>query len=331
MLGYIFERYINLTTGGRRENGAYYTKEDVTGYMASVTVLPRLLDRVVAATGVNPFLLLQARPRRYLHESMLHGATADGWLPLPSAVLDLQAEPMRWDELAAVRSDHEFQLPDETWVETVDRRIHVERLLASITSGEVSTIDALITHNLDVRTLVLDLLHGLDSPRDVAETWQQVSDIKIIDPTCGSGAFLFAALDLLDDVYQALLERARTHLATGDADAAATLGALVADADTHPNDEYYRRKHAALANLFGLDIMREAVETAKLRLFLSLVAKLDNRNEIEPLPDLDYNLRTGNLLVGFLDADDARTRVATTTFDALGAVDEFIPQAQGRR
>ncbi len=39
VLGYVFEQYINLTAAGRRENGAYYTKQDVTGYMASTTLV----------------------------------------------------------------------------------------------------------------------------------------------------------------------------------------------------------------------------------------------------------------------------------------------------
>jgi Eco57I restriction-modification methylase len=328
VIGYIFERYVNLTAAGQKEGGAYYTKEDVTGYMASVTVLPRVLDRTVAATGVNPFVLLQARPRRYLHEAMLHGHGQDGWLPVPAQVAELHADPLRWHELSDAGGDPDVQLAGESWVETLDRREHVDRLLGLIAAGEVNTIDALITHNLDVRTIVADLLHDLDSPAHVAEVWRLVTDTTVIDPTCGSGAFLFAALDLLDEIYAALLERARTHLATGDRDAHEQLADLVAAADEHPNDDYYRRKHAALSNLFGLDVMREAVETAKLRLFLSLVAKLETREEIEPLPDLDFNLRTGNLLVGFRDVDDARGRVGSTTFDALAAVDEFVPRAQ---
>lgn len=50
--------------------------------------------------------------------------------------------------------------------------------------------------------------------------------------------------------------------------------------------------------------MREAVEIAKLRLFLKLVATVDvnPRKEnfgLEPLPDIDFNIRAGNTLVGF--------------------------------
>jgi hypothetical protein len=59
-----------------------------------------------------------------------------------------------------------------------------------------------------------------------------------------------------------------------------------------------------LRNLYGVDIMKEAVEIAKLRLFLKLVATVeaDYRKPnlgLEPLPDIDFNIRAGNTLVGF--------------------------------
>lgn len=37
--------------------------------------------------------------------------------------------------------------------------------------------------------------------------------------------------------------------------------------------------------------MEEAVEICKLRLFLKLVAQLENYDQIEPLPDIDFNIR----------------------------------------
>src|SRR5262249_37221514 len=152
-------------------------------------------------------------------------------------------------------------------------------------------IDQLVTLNLDGRTLLADVIHNLGTAPDVATAWREVTATTVIDPTCGSGAFLFSALDVLDDIYAALLERARTVLTEGGEEAERLLGPIIAAADAHPNDGYYRRKHGALSNLYGLDIMHEAVETAKLRLFLALASKLEDRREIEPLPDLDFNLR----------------------------------------
>ena len=43
MLGYIFEKYVN-----QKQMGAYYTKEDITGYIARNTVIPRLLEMTQA-------------------------------------------------------------------------------------------------------------------------------------------------------------------------------------------------------------------------------------------------------------------------------------------
>lgn len=54
--------------------------------------------------------------------------------------------------------------------------------------------------------------------------------------------------------------------------------------------------------------MAEAAEIAKLRLFLKLAAQLDDPAQIEPLPDLDFNIKSGNLLVGIADRGDITRR-----------------------
>jgi methylase of polypeptide subunit release factors len=72
----------------------------------------------------------------------------------------------------------------------------------------------------------------------------------------------------------------------------------------HPNLQYFIYKNIILRNLYGVDIMTEAVEIAKLRLFLKLVATVeaDYRKPnlgLEPLPDIDFNIRAGNTLIGY--------------------------------
>ena len=52
--------------------------------------------------------------------------------------------------------------------------------------------------------------------------------------------------------------------------------------------------------------MEEAVEICKLRLFLNLVAQVDRVKDLEPLPDIDFNIRSGNALVGFVSLDEIR-------------------------
>ena len=89
--------------------------------------------------------------------------------------------------------------------------------------------------------------------------------------------------------------------------------------DKHPNERYYILKSIVLNNLYGVDIMEEAVEICKLRLFLKLVAQLENYEQIEPLPDIDFNIRAGNTLVGF------------TTLDAVREAMTVMPDGQSRQ
>ena len=91
VLGYVFEQLVNS-----KEMGAYYTKEDVTGYMTSVTLLPAFLDRIAPVAG-GPWGLLAEDPDRYIHDSVRHGV--DDSLPLEIAEsADEPFERPAWDD-----------------------------------------------------------------------------------------------------------------------------------------------------------------------------------------------------------------------------------------
>ena len=49
--------------------------------------------------------------------------------------------------------------------------------------------------------------------------------------------------------------------------------------------------------------MEEATEIAKLRLFLALVASAQTVDQLEPLPNIDFNIMSGNSLIGLLRVD----------------------------
>jgi hypothetical protein len=60
--------------------------------------------------------------------------------------------------------------------------------------------------------------------------------------------------------------------------------------------------------------MEEATEICKLRLFLKLVSQVEADAKkpnygIEPLPDIDFNIRAGNTLVGFATLEEVRNAV----------------------
>jgi hypothetical protein len=81
---------------------------------------------------------------------------------------------------------------------------------------------------------------------------------------------------------------------------------ILAEVDKHPNRRYFILESIIVNNLYGVDIMEEAVEICKLRLFLKLVAQVDRVKDLEPLPDIDFNIRPGNTLVGFISVDEIR-------------------------
>ena len=77
----------------------------------------------------------------------------------------------------------------------------------------------------------------------------------------------------------------------------------------HPNREYFVLKSIIINNLYGVDIMDEAVEICKLRLFLKMVAQLEDVKRIEPLPDIDFNIQAGNTLVGYATYNEVENAV----------------------
>ncbi|MGA7935416.1 MAG: hypothetical protein WCA35_17835, partial [Kovacikia sp.] len=89
---------------------------------------------------------------------------------------------------------------------------------------------------------------------------------------------------------------------------------VLAEMAKHPNPRYFVLKSIMLNNLYGVDIMEEATEICKLRLFLKLVAQMEPQPkkanfELEPLPDIDFNIRAGNTLVGFASLDEVRQAI----------------------
>lgn len=345
VLGYIFEKYIN-----QKQMGAYYTKEDITGYIAQNTVIPFLFD--TARKGcANAFQhdgavwrLLRDDPNRYIYPAMRRGnealrggepAASGGRLVIPDDIAaGLANVKLRTGWNIPVPEHFNWAaLPTETWREFIARRRRYDDLLARISSGEVHEVNDLITFNLDIRQLALDAVQIAGSEDLVESFYKAIESVTILDPTCGSGAFLFAALELLQPLYQACLIRMQEFVDEAEAEAARKGKPLhfnrfkhfrntLAAAGKHVNIDYFILKTIIVQNLYGVDIMEEATEICKLRLFLKLVGRLDakNKNKIEPLPDIDFNIRAGNTLVGYARYDDVKKATEGDLLDGEAAL-----------
>ncbi|MEI2813638.1 MAG: DNA methyltransferase [Burkholderiaceae bacterium] len=203
VLGYIFEKYIN-----QKAFGAYYTRPEITGYLAERSIHQMILERT-----------------------------------------------------------REPAIPE-----------------LGIKEVNFATVSDLLAH-MDART-ALKLVNEV------------LPSISILDPACGSGAFLVAALKTLINVYYAVVGRAELGASTELQD---WLRHIQKD---HASVGYYIKRRIVTDNLYGVDIMEEAAEIAKLRLFLAMVSSVRRVEDLEPLPNIDFNILAGNSLVGLTRVDE---------------------------
>ena len=309
VLGYIFEQYIN----DRAQMGAYYTKEDITEYIGRNTILPFLMD-ATKKMDEKPFKtngavwqFLRESGDTYIYDAVKKGKG----LEIPEEIAvgidttkpNLLERRSHWNE----KTPEAFALPTEIWRETIERLQRYANIKAKIENGEITEINDFITYNLDIRQFVQDLLAQTQDHLLVKHFYAQLRKVTILDPTCGSGAFLFAALNILEPLYEVCIDRMQSW--NNDNPNLFNPELEEINGKYRSNIRYFIYKNIILRNLYGVDIMVEATEIAKLRLFLKMVAVVDvvprdPNLGLDPLPDIDFNIRCGNTLVGYATAKD---------------------------
>lgn len=128
VLGYIFEQYIN----DRAQMGAYYTKEDITGYIAKNCIIPFIFDKMAGISAVAKHFRptgyvwqhLKNSGSTYIYDAMKRGA--ENWQQnLPPEIAD-GIDTQKPDLLQRRRlwnnpADQKSALPTETWREAIAR------------------------------------------------------------------------------------------------------------------------------------------------------------------------------------------------------------------
>jgi hypothetical protein len=326
VLGYIFEQYIN----DRAQMGAYYTKEDITEYIGRNTIVPFLMDATKKAderpfkTNGEVWQFLKESGDTYIFDAVKKGKNEE--IPEEIAIgidttkPNLLERRSHWNE----RTPEAFALPTEIWRETIERLQRYKTIKSKIENGEITEINDFITYNLDIRQFVQDLLAKTEDHLFVKHFYAELQKVTILDPTCGSGAFLFAALNILEPLYEVCIDRMQSWNADNPNLFKEELEELYGR--YRSNIRYFIYKNIILRNLYGVDIMVEATEIAKLRLFLKMVAVVDvNRRDpnlgLDPLPDIDFNIRCGNTLVGYATAKDLENDL---NYGDMFAKEEFL-------
>ena len=125
------------------------------------------------------------------------------------------------------------------------------------------------------------------SPDEAEQVLADISSLSILDPACGSGQFLAGAVDEVSELRAALASRAEI-----DAPKVAHVW------------------QAATSNVYGVDLLPEAVEMAKLRLKLRTLASFpgwapdEDLEEIREGRALHWQIKQGNSLIGFVEIPD---------------------------
>ena len=330
VIGYIFEKYIN----DRANMGAYYTKEDITDYISKNCILPYLFDETkrnyskAFTANSDMWQMVKENGDQYIYDAVKKGTE----LTLPDEIehgIKHISKRKEWNKTATI----DYALPTEIWREVVDRRNRYTEVKSKLDNGEVIAINDFITYNLNIRQFAQDTIENTNDPEFLKHFYKALTSVTIIDPTCGSGAFLFAAMNILEPLYEACIQRMRMFIEDEDrlnkSDAKSFnhkfkfFRTILEDTqnEQHTNLQYFIYKSIILRNLYGVDIMNEAVEIAKLRLFLKLVAtvEVDSKKDnfgLEPLPDIDFNIRAGNTLVGFATEEELTNAfIGTVDFD----------------
>src|SRR5207244_260057 len=153
-----------------------------------------------------------------------------------AAGIDDSTRRTTWNAVATAT----HALPAETWREVIARRGHHDTIRTRLAAGDLERIPDLVALNVNLKQLALDLIETCDSPALLRDIYGELESLSVLDPTCGSGAFLFAALNIFEPLYEAALERMAAFLA--DADAGNELEgftAITTRVEGHPNRTFF--------------------------------------------------------------------------------------------
>jgi len=156
--------------------------------------------------------------------------------------------------------------------------------------------------------------------------FEQLKEIKVLDPAVGSAHFLESAIKVLLSIYEKIWAKAKVlGLRRG-------LGIIAADEQGKIeqknlmviSDEEQLRMLVKFfiilsKNIYGVDINSSAINIAKARLFLTIAKHFKAGKYFIRFPNVHFNLRAGNSLVGYVKKgvvnEDVKTEKSQLSLD----------------
>jgi adenine-specific DNA-methyltransferase len=161
-----------------------------------------------------------------------------------------------------------------------------------------NTIVPYVLECFESKYATIEDLMSSNNASDLNYALEKLKKIHIIDPACGSGAFLIKASTTLYNLQR------RLHYQLGD-----------------KIDSYNLKLEIITKNIYGVDILSGAVEIAKLRIWLWLISDFDDENNtINTLPNIEYNIRVGNTLLGWLNEKLYQTSMTSPLTERIDGI-----------
>ncbi len=140
------------------------------------------------------------------------------------------------------------------------------------------TITSYILQGLNSEGLSLQNLLNQNSPKYFQKVLDYLDTIRILDPACGTGIFLIEVAEILYRIKQWLLEKLEK-----------------------PVNPYELKRKILLDNIYGIDLFIDAVKATKQNLLQWLSSDNYPINDLHKSQLLDWNIRQGNSLIGWLN------------------------------
>ena len=193
----------------------------------------------------------------------------------------------------------------------------VEEALAAALTGQVSSTDERLRYLFDYAKAFDDASEFFDS-READAVVRAISELKILDPAVGSGAFPMGVLHKLTLALRRLdpdnarweqlqkeraIQRAAEAFDTKDRGARDEELTEISRIFENYSGDFGRKLYLIQNSIFGLDIQSIACQIAKLRFFISLAIEQEPDSTadnfgIKPLPNLETRFIAANTLIG---------------------------------
>ena len=149
------------------------------------------------------------------------------------------------------------------------------------------TIIPYLAKNPDT-TRTRDLIEQYAEELDALE--EKLRSIRILDPACGSGAFLVKAVDVLLDVHNEILEQ-KKDAGAYEVELGGKKGAAAKNETFGMAFEQNTARKIIEECIFGIDVNEQSVEISRIAMFFKIAGSKRR------LPDLSKNIRQGNTIL----------------------------------